>query len=246
MSKPKYHSEEDAIELLHAAAEKGNHSALRRLAGFYKNGKHGFLIDPFKSEDLYASAERQQIELGRAGDHHQLISVATAIYLKGKSSLEAEKLMSEAVAIGNAQKGGLDAVAATSIANYYSLKMLRGDSLAADQRYRWLMYAAQRVPERLQTTFLIDLAQFFGGKNTSALGNEVVIDATLAHALYNVAMTKSATYKSLLQKEFTEIEKSMTRSEISAAVSMARTCKDTPYSLCLQAIEKSYADKIGG
>ena len=102
---PKVFTEKDAFAFLQRAAEEGNPDALRTLAAFHKKGKSGYLADPYRAEELYAEALRRRIEIGRAGDHHELIAAARRISQQDKSLKSYEAIIKEAIETARAAKG---------------------------------------------------------------------------------------------------------------------------------------------
>lgn len=238
---PKVFTEEDALAFLRNAAEEGEPDALRALAAFHKKGKHGYLADPYRAEELFAEALRRRIEIGRAGDHHELIAVARQISQQDKTLKSSEAIIREAIEMGTKQPGGMDTSAASKIASYYSPYFLKEDATASAQEYRWLLYAAYRVPPRLQNHYLSQLGDYFAGHTGFIRSDDdVPVNIVAAHALFNVVGSRSEA-ASLARDSRDALAKLMSEAEIKLALELARKCIGSEHGTCLDALDKRFS-----
>lgn len=238
---PKVFTEKDALAFLQGAAEEGNPDALRALAAFHKKGKNGYLADPYRAEELYAEALRRSIEIGRAGDHHELIAAAGRISQQEKSLKNSEAFIKEAIEMGMKQPGGMDASAASKIASYYAPYFLKEDAAASAQEYRWLLYTAYRVPPRLQNHYLSQLGDYFAGHTGFIrLDGDTPVDIVAAHAIFNVLGSRSEA-ASLARDNRDALTKLMSKAEIKLAVELARKCMANAHKACLDAVNQHFS-----
>jgi len=128
---PRIFQREDIVTLIRAAAEKGEPDALLWLSAQYREGKSGFLKDPYHADELEIRALMHRIDLGRKGDHHELIDSARWIKSHDSSVESAEDLIMEVIEVGSKQPGGLDIDAAIRLANYYGTSNGNNDVLSA-------------------------------------------------------------------------------------------------------------------
>lgn len=238
---PKVFTEKDALAFLQRAAEQGNPDALGALAAFHKKGKNGYLADPYRAEELYTEALRRRIEIGMAGDHHELIAVARQISQQEKSLKNSEAIIKEAIEMGMKQPGGMDVSGASKIATYYGAYFLKEGAAASAQEYHWLFYAAYRAPPRLQNHYLSQLGDYFAGHTGFIrLDGDTPLDLVAAHALFNVVGSRSDAAP-LARDNRDALTKQMSKAEIKLAVELARKCMGAGHRTCLDVVNQHFS-----
>lgn len=203
-------------------------------------GRHESATGP-----LYTAAINRRIEIGRAGDHHELIAAAKAISQQDKTLKNSEAIIEDAIEMAAKQPGGMDLSAAEKLVSYYAQYFLKEDAAASAQEYRWLLYGAYRVPPRRQNGYLSKLSDYFAGdyfsvRNLIEKDDELLVNVVAAHALFNVVGSRMK-IASRARDNRDALAKRMSEAEIKLALDLARKCTAGGHVTCLDAVDQHFS-----